>query len=369
MSTPVLLNEYRNQNEQRNYPFADDATMVDNQGAVLPADFIVDAILYPIGALGQVYLSKVDGAAKQLWFSDAVLGIYVGYATYVPGQTYAYVHQYQTATQLFDGAVLYDRQIGTVVFGSSAGSILAGAAVREFAADSTPLVPTAFVCIKQPGVTGLIETANRLLTGDVTVKGGYGVTTWTYVDGDGLSILEIDVLGVTLPDDTECDLPPPITQLCITHMVGAIIDVGPYAVNTIALNGHGFCLDELCAAKKSTQLPDATGKLPASGDDVCLPPPVPPVPPPDVEHIECVVPADGQSIQIVAPSVVGCGNPVCIKAVSDPIVVPPPRFGSAVALGVDPLKLMLKDGNAPFASRGLQIGLKGLRVAQGVVGL
>lgn len=360
MSVPVLLTEYRNENEQRNYPFADDATMADAQGAVLSSDFLVDAILYPIGAVGQVYLSKIDGANKQLWFSDAATNAVVGYATYTPGQDYAYVYQYQVGMQVAE------RQIGTVVFGSSAAAVLTGAATRVFVADSTPLAPSAFVTVIQPGVTGVLGTDNLLLTGDITVKGGYGVTTYTYVDTDGKSILEIDILGVTVPDDTECGLPPPITQLCLVHKLGSLVDVSAYAVNTIALTGHGFCLDELCAVKKSTQLPDSTGKLPASGRDVCLPTPLPPGPGPDAANSVCVTPADGQAVQIVAPSTVGCANPIVVRPANDPVVSPPVRFGSAVALDADPDKLMEKDASAPFISRGLKVGIKGLRIAQGV---
>jgi hypothetical protein len=219
--------------------------------------------------------------------------------------------------------------------------------------------------IKQPGVTGLIDTAGRMITGDLTIEGGLGVTTSTYVDGGGVRVLEININGVTLPDDTDCGLPPPITQLCAVHAIGSLVDVSSYAVNTLALSGHALCLDDLCAAKKARQLPDSTGKLPVSGRDVCNPTPTPPVPVLDCPNTVCVVPADGQAINLVAPSLPGCNNPVSVRASTGTPVMPSVRFGSVRVLGTDPDKLVDRSSDPPFACRGLTIGLKGLTAVQG----
>ena len=104
---PIVLGEYRNQHEQRMYPFLDDATLKDATGWVLPTNFIIDAFLYPIDLENALYLSSIDTGKSKLYFSDTVTGKIHGVAVLGADET-AYVYEP-------DGM---ERQIGIVTFGS-----------------------------------------------------------------------------------------------------------------------------------------------------------------------------------------------------------------------------------------------------------
>ena len=365
----ILLGEYRNQNEGRNYPFADDLSLTDTDGVPLPTDFLVDAFIYPIGTTGGVYLSSIDSPNNRIYFADTVSGTVLGHATYIPGQDYAYVFEEQGAVRLTIGGGHYERQIGTIVFGSGVNALFSGAALRTFDATATALCPTAYANVVQPGVTGLIDSLNQLTVGDLTVNGSAGVTTRTYVDPDGKRVLELNVVGVPPPYGDDCGTPPPITSLCVQRFAGSALAVSNYAVNTLALSAFNNCLSDICAAQKARVLPDATGKLPNSGEDVCATPSPTPVPfPPGVDEDPiCLTPADGQSLHIVTPSTVDCTNPVLVRSVT-PVgnVVKarlPPNF--RISNISDVQSVTEKFANAPFDCQALEIGFKGLAPSQG----
>jgi hypothetical protein len=363
----ILLDEYRNQNERRNYPFADDAPLTDADGAQLATDCLVDAFIYPLSNVGGIYLSAIDTPTGRMWFADTANGTVRGYADYLVGQDYAYVYEYNPgAVQLIVGGVPYARQIGILVFGSGSSSLFAGATRRVFTADSTPFCPAAYAIVDQPGVTGIIDAFNHLVIGDLTLNGVDGVSTYTYVAG-GINILEINVLGVPTPPDEDCGVPPPITELCITRAAGSMIDIAAYAEQTVQLLGWDTCLEQLCAARKARSLPDSAGKLPNSGQDICSTPPTPACPPTDAPNSVCLAAVDGASVQIVTPSTAGCLNPVsvrCVEPMSPVVTRLPPN--TKITMEKDVEAATGKINNAPFPAKGLEIGLKGFQPWQGV---
>ena len=64
--------EWRRYNEPTKYPFADEATLVNDAGVFLPETLFIDAILYPVGGREQMYLSRVTVTSETatVWIGD-----------------------------------------------------------------------------------------------------------------------------------------------------------------------------------------------------------------------------------------------------------------------------------------------------------
>lgn len=306
----VLLGEYRSQNSQRCYPFADDVTLMDAEGNALPTDFIIDAFLFPLGITGGVYLHSVDVAAGKLYFATSDNSSPFGVATYDQTDT-AYVYETEG----------YTRQIGVVVFGAGIDAIMAGSITRVFSYAATALAPAAFAPLNQTGVRGILLDDGTLLTGDVTLRGGSGVTVLTlkeeiYTDDDGLIVIGFQ--GMPKPSSDDCGNPNPlIKKITFRRNSCSPFSLGAYGTG-ISLNGYGFTLDDLCQADRSTKLPDAEGNLPSTpSDDVCSPP-VPPEPCDCGGEQEVVVNAAGLlggTLTIATPSVGSYLNPIKVFGV------------------------------------------------------
>ena len=356
--TVNILQEYGNKNERRRYPFADDATLLDTNGAELLDTCLVDAHLYPLLPSGvQLYLASVDidNHIVTLNRDDTE----TAYATAELPTVAGSVKVYET---------LYDRQVGVLVFGEGVLSIQAGSTVRQFEASATPFVASVFINIQQSGVRGFLLPDGTVLTGRVAFIGTDGVRV-SSLSG----VLRFDMLGTPASLPGVCDEgPAPITKLTVTRLANSPFQVsGPeddMEPNTIVLSACGYTLDEVCAAKKAQYLPDENGVLPnqiteQEQADICDPPVVPPDPPPDCPETTFVLDITQKAypaINIVAYStgldrnavrVTGCvltsggpGMPVIGKIVQD----------------MNSLDSILKASNSrQFGMNGIRIGFRG----------
>jgi len=352
---PVLLGEYRNQNSNRVYPFADSATLADTTGASLPTDFIIDAFLYPMDTTGNVYLHSIDTAASKVYFGDANTDLAFAVCTYVNTSDTAYV--YETGP--------YARQIGVVVFGSGVSSVLGGSVLREFGHDATGLCATAYTSMVQPGVRGVLLDDGTLVTGAITLVAGTGMDIISY-QGAGEGYVYFDMFGTLPPTDDDCAgpdvLPPLITRICFERMPNSMFSIGSYG-NGISVSGHGFSQDDICRVQRERGLPDDTGALPFKADStVCDPQPPPDPPDPGLGQSVCVdvVALPGGTVTIVTPSSGLLLNPVAVAGVKG--AFGPSRFVQSRPVGslsevADQLKKFM---DPPIFADGLRIGVKGL---------
>ena len=305
--------EYINQRRYSRYPFLDRSTMKADNGTPIPSDFIVDAMLYPIDLVNELYLSSVDYATKQLIFSDTVTGK---------------VHCIGTWDSDSDTVYLYDsdenaRMVGIAVMGESRNTTSTGG-LLEFSAAATKLTATAYHSLNQPGVRGIVLESGELFTGAVAFQGRNGVTVATYVDTDGNSIIEINVEGA--PDPVEpcydCGI---IKSVSVTGDCSMLV-AAESRDNTMALTTP-FPLANICGSTNlnlpSGNIASDTGnfKLPSYRPDPCVDPDTP-------DDINCVisspfsiVPVNGR-IYIVAPSTPDYDNPLKISAREDPAPSP-----------------------------------------------
>jgi hypothetical protein len=355
---PILLGEYRNKHSRRKYPFADDATLADNDGQTLPTDFLVDAFLYPIDLIGQPYLSQVDLNDKLLTFSDSETGAALGYAEF---------ENTSASAQVYENGP-HQRQIGVLVFGDGLASLFRGRDVRTFSEASTALCPTVYIPLNQSGVRGIELDDGTLITGPVVFEGQDGIVAKTYTDMSGNAILEFNMVGVLPPTIGDCgDDCGVIKEICFQRAPGSRFMISEYGPQTIALTSYGFSLEDICNAQSAIRLPDDDGYLPLlpkPGDDPCGVPPIPPLPPDPGPEVEiCFEMADGDgNVFIVTPSAAGYTNAIGIKELDHVGVTDSPslRLPATVRNAAEALKYTADFIKPPSFADGLAIIIKGL---------
>ena len=354
---PIVLGEYRNQHEQRMYPFLDDATLKDATGWVLPTNFIIDAFLYPIDLENALYLSSIDTGKSKLYFSDTVTGKIHGVAVLGADET-AYVYEP-------DGM---ERQIGIVTFGSGKMSGLQGQELRVFTPAATELVPTAYIALNQEGVRAIKIPDGTTVTGPVKFRGTDGVNVKSYY-GEGADagkhILEFEILGLLPPLPEDCGDCGFIREICIDRQPGSMFTVSEFDYGTLAISAHELFLDDICEAQRCLRLPSEEGNLSPCGDDACedpLPPEVPTPPGPEITICYDVTTLGGNFF-IVTPSLVGEWNPVHLTPMYDIGFQGSPRLRPPLQ-PVDSYKdldgLVEQFRDPPDLGDALKIGFKGL---------
>jgi len=356
---PILLGEYRNQHSRRRYPFADEATLTDADGQILPTDFLIDAHMYPIDLENSLYMSRIELTEAKIYFADTVTNAVHGVAEVDFDERVAYVYQ--------DDA--YARQIGILTFGDGLVGLFRGRETRTFEAAATPLCPTAYIPLNQEGVRGIIPDDDTLITGAVKVEGRNGVLVTSRIES-GRHILRIDILGEPGPLPDECgDDCPMIEELCVERMPGSLFTISQYDTFTVAVSGYGFDLDDICSAQKARKLPDENGELPLRpkpGCDPCGPPPVPPTPPAPGPHEEiCIRAEDGSgSIWLTTPSTASMINAIGITSIDNVGLQNLPRlnFPRAVRGFSDVMGQVDDFVRPPQLAEGLAIFLKGLAI-------
>ena len=258
MAETGIYEEWRTRNEQRRYPFADDALLLDTvTGRRLPDSVFIDAMFYPINTSGQLYLSDINISESKAYISDSS-GVV---ATAV------------IAEDLFSFYDDYGRLIGVMVPGSGFSIMDSD---MHFTAVVAPLAQ-ACVCTQNYNcLNGILLPDGTLLTGHIFWEGEAGIKVSTeYMDG--VPVIRLDAIGVS-------DLPAclPLTKPLKCIKVSQVGSGGALAVaqveNTI-LFSTPYSLQDVCGM--FAVLPDNEGNLPVD-KDACLPP-IPvvcPAPPP-----------------------------------------------------------------------------------------
>lgn len=181
----VVFNDWRTDNAARNYPFADDATLIGDD-LTLSQSLFIDGRLYPIGGGPQLYLKHVtrDGSDIEFAIATEAAGILAtgGYdVTDIPASGEIAFHD------------VYGRPAGMLL--STADSLQAFSGLNsgtyEFIVAQTRFATAVVVAQPAVGVRGFILPSGELMTGDVWLVGEDGVVL--RVDDDGA--LRVDVIG------------------------------------------------------------------------------------------------------------------------------------------------------------------------------
>lgn len=207
----IMTPEWRDQNENTQYPFSAKATLT-NGTVVVPEILFLDAAVRPIGG-GQAFLSRVavtfDSAT--LYFGDdqdrercsCVAEFDVGSS---PGET------------LLALADKFGRPAGVLVSETTRLTLLQAWGVGDHLFDraQTELCPAACHPVPESGVGGILLDDGTLLTGDVWLVGGPGVNlsiealaTPAGCSPEAASGVRVDVVGDPLHLRRLCSPDPP----------------------------------------------------------------------------------------------------------------------------------------------------------------
>ena len=203
VQTEIIFPEWRNQNENTNYPFSDIATMISDTGVRMPKNLFDDARFYPIGAVAGVYLKSVviQENIVTLLIADPNDDLATGSFDY---------------TNPMNDVPFYDslgRPAGVLVSTIEKLKLLPAAlpASVEFTREQTEFVASCVVPQPQIGLRGFILDDGSYVTGDIYLTG---------VDGIVLSVpqpnvIRVDVIGDPYAKLEECvEEGIPVKTLC-----------------------------------------------------------------------------------------------------------------------------------------------------------
>ena len=168
-------------NAERNYPFADGATLTNGTDTI-PVGMFLDAHLNPVGGQARQYLSRVTVATGSLTLAVSDDNGELATGSFDPASPPA-------TLALLDS---YERSAGVFVLDSDEAALLGGWSIGAHA--FTPAA-TSFVCsvtqaVPEEEVRGFILPEGDFLAGDVWLVGGQGV-----VFTDTALGIQMDVVG------------------------------------------------------------------------------------------------------------------------------------------------------------------------------
>lgn len=253
MATEVINPGWYDQNEERQYPLADDATVTSTSGVRLPDALIVDLVLSaPVNVAPEtIFLSEVKGFGAGLTLSFSVGSTVVAVAT-IPS-SHARFDNYAVSAQNSSGIS------GRIVIGDPAA--LAELSVQDLVFDlAAGKLALPVVKPKLGGISSLsIKTSDGVthaLTGDVVLQAGTNFAV--SIDGSGNVVLGA-VGGVVYDDRYSCNTDS-TGRVPVRSIAGAV----PDGDGNISLVGSA-CLQ--ISAQASTLFMQDTCAQPCCGCD------------------------------------------------------------------------------------------------------
>ena len=180
----IAFNDWRAENTQRNYPFADDATLIGDALTLSQALFI-DGRLYPVGGDESLYLARISRVGSTIEFAIA---------TETVGElaTGSYTVTSIPASGELAFYDAYGRPAGMLLSTAEALQAFSGlnAGVYSFLPAQARFATAVVVAQPDTGFRGFILPSGELVTGDVWLVGEDGVVI---SNDDGA--LRIDIIG------------------------------------------------------------------------------------------------------------------------------------------------------------------------------
>jgi hypothetical protein len=200
----ILFPQFREEQSDSKYPFADFATLQSQDGRVsFKKDVFVDAVFYPIGGGSAAYISRVVVAVSKVTITvetvDPVVSVSASYdPLLLPVEP---MLSFQDA---------YGRPAGNIVFNLEliAEIYQWGFGAYDFNRAGTEIVATAFIPAQEPGVRALTLDGKNFLTGDVVLIGADGVV----LRAETGNVIRVDIVGVPLFNRAACEDAGKITQ-------------------------------------------------------------------------------------------------------------------------------------------------------------
>jgi hypothetical protein len=205
MAKEIVYEEWRNQNEQINYPFDDEATLTNEDGATIDRSLFVDARLYPVGGDYSLYLRRVSVSEDTVRFYLAVAGeVEIAYAELdllaIP------------SNGLVPVVDLLGRPAGVLVSSQAALTTVAGAfnsGDTIFAEGTTQFAPTVVVPMPDAGIRGFVTDDGDEVYGPVFLIGEQGIV----LSASG-NVIRVDALGNAFAKHEDCQEQDPLAPFC-----------------------------------------------------------------------------------------------------------------------------------------------------------
>jgi len=266
--------EWRDSNNDRGYPFSDDAGLRAETGLPLPNDAFLDAVFFPIDLVGSLYLSLINKANGVVEIADSANGSTKGTAAIIAGE------------ETLEFSDVYGRPTGTLVIGPGFEGT---SSLTVLDAENAAFAAACVFPQNQQGVRGFLLPDGTLVTGTVIIRGGNGIRVDSAME-DGKFVIRLQAVGVGSSADC-ISLPPAVTCLKISQADDSNLTIKQSAAagGVMLELGARVCMNDLCPAKN---VPDETGELPLTSSDPCgedPPQPEPPWPPdPGFGPVSCI---------------------------------------------------------------------------------
>jgi hypothetical protein len=253
MPERIPFPEFRDELEFTRYPFGDTATLT-NDVVSIGVDTFLDATLYPIGAVGRVYLGRISVTAQEvtLYLYDEE-GTRWASASFTPG----------TAPDLLYFTDDWGRPAGVIVSEAIRLARFGAWPVGEqvFSMEQTEFVSSCIIPLPEPGVRGVLSEKDELFTGDLWIVGDNGVV----VRKEDERTIRVDIVGDPLYVRKLCEqverFVPPLFIKTINHcppdpygnfhlIVGdyhnetTIVRIYPTDANTLRIEAVGQVIKE-----------------------------------------------------------------------------------------------------------------------------
>jgi hypothetical protein len=185
----ILFPEFRDEQSDSRYPFADTATLVADTGFSISRTGFVDGSIYTIGAQSRVYISSVVVSA------DSVT-INLGDETNESICAAVYNSLSPPEDGLLNFYDSYGRPAGLLISTQTDLALFGGwdSGTHTFDIAATEFVASLVIPAQEPGVRGVMLPTGELLTGDVWLIGDMGVV----LRQTDTNVIRIDVVGEPL---------------------------------------------------------------------------------------------------------------------------------------------------------------------------
>jgi hypothetical protein len=237
--TRILFPEFRDEQSDSRYPFADTATLIATDGVTtILRDMFIDAALHPIGATDRLYLSRVVVEQQNI-----ILKIGDRTNAELASTSFNPARQQLNTT---DTLTLTD------VFGRPAGALVAATeklilfsswslGTYNFLPAATEFSATVCIPAQEPGVRGVLTDANDLIADDLWLIGDGGVVIRHEGLQNGYQIIRVDIVGVPLFSRFVCI---PFERFAPKNFVRTINNCPPDEYGNFTLTATGFEVED-----------------------------------------------------------------------------------------------------------------------------
>lgn len=192
----ILFPEFRDEQSDSRYPFADTATLRADDGVtIIGRDTFIDATLHPIGAGTRIYLSAVIVEQQKITIQLGDESTEnVAQTSFNPAPT-----QF-VATDILPLTDPRGRPAGALIAATDQLVLFSSWEIGryEFSPAATEFVASVCIPAREPGVRGVLTANDNLITDDLWLIGDGGVVIRHEGEQNGYQIIRVDIVGVPL---------------------------------------------------------------------------------------------------------------------------------------------------------------------------